>query len=92
MRRREGVSEGVSMVADKGATDVIALLDKIIADGERAAEEARERLIEAEVQLRVHQELQRRAEVPKRSEMSALAKSQYIKQHGVEKCNELPWK
>jgi hypothetical protein len=60
------------------------------------AEEALDARVTAAVEAAVAIERARFAEkaapVPKRSEMTALAKSRYIREHGRDKYMALPWK
>jgi hypothetical protein len=92
--RSEGLSGGIPMVTN-GQGGQAEWLDQALRKLEQLneAEERRTRegLIEAEVKLRLAQELQRRAEIPKRSQMTAAEKSSYIRTFGLSKYQELPW-
>jgi hypothetical protein len=75
----------------KANGDFGRVLDEVVSAHDAALEEARERVIAAEVRVRLAQELHKRASVPVRSKMSARAKSDYITAHGKAAYDQLPW-
>jgi hypothetical protein len=74
-----------------GKNPLLEAMDQVIATQDALIEETQERLIAAEVALRVQQELQARAEIPKRSRMTAAEKSRWIRANGLLSYQALPW-